>query len=115
MADAAMLRVTVAVSPGPRAVDERELLLPAGATVEQAIRASGLLEVHPTIDLQAAGVGIWGRKAGLGTLLRDRDRVEIYRPLQVDPKVARRERFKRQGTRGTGLFSKPRQGGKPGY
>jgi uncharacterized protein len=115
MADAGVLRVTVVVSPGPRAVDVREVLLPAGATVEQAIQASGLLEMRPAIDLQAAGVGIWGRKAGLGTLLRDRDRVEIYGPLRVDPKVARRERFKRQGTRGTGLFSKPREGGKPGY
>jgi uncharacterized protein len=48
-------------------------------------------------------------------VLGDRDRVEIYRPLQVDPKMARRERFRRQGARAAGLFARKREGGKPGY
>ena len=60
-------------------------------------------------------VGIWGRKAGLDQPLRNGDRIELYRPLLVDPKVARRERFTRQGARGTGLFSRRRPGGKAGY
>jgi putative ubiquitin-RnfH superfamily antitoxin RatB of RatAB toxin-antitoxin module len=60
-------------------------------------------------------VGIWGRKATRDQLLRDRDRVEIYRPLRVDPKVARRERFARQGAGTTGLFAKRRVGAKAGY
>ena len=59
--------------------------------------------------------GIWGRKARLQQLLRDGDRVELYRPLQVDPKVARRERFARQGARAAGLFAKKRAGAKAGY
>ena len=47
--------------------------------------------------------------------LRDRDRVEIARPLRVDPKLARRERFQRQGSRAAGLFAQRRPGAKPGY
>ena len=45
---------------------------------------------------------------GVGQVLRDQDRIEIYRPLRVDPKVARRERFVKQGSRGAGLFIKLR-------
>jgi putative ubiquitin-RnfH superfamily antitoxin RatB of RatAB toxin-antitoxin module len=60
-------------------------------------------------------VGVWGRKAELEQVLRNHDRVELYRPLRVDPKVARRERFARQGVRTTGLFAKRRAGSKPGY
>ncbi|MDH5708755.1 MAG: RnfH family protein, partial [Hylemonella sp.] len=48
-------------------------------------------------------------------VLRDLDRVELYRPLKVDPKVARRERFARQGARGAGLFASKRAGAKAGY
>jgi putative ubiquitin-RnfH superfamily antitoxin RatB of RatAB toxin-antitoxin module len=47
--------------------------------------------------------------------LKDGDRIELCRPLTVDPKVARRERFKRQGAKGTGLFANRRKGGKAGY
>ncbi|MNL58374.1 hypothetical protein D3C87_1820040 [compost metagenome] len=47
--------------------------------------------------------------------LKDGDRIELCRPLTVDPKVARRERFQRQGARGTGLFANKRKGGKDGY
>jgi sulfur carrier protein len=47
--------------------------------------------------------------------LQDGDRLEIYRPLKVDPKVARRERFARQGAKTTGLFAKRRPGAKAGY
>lgn len=89
-----------------------------GATVVQALEQSGLLTECPEINLRdhtAFGVGIWGRKTTLSHELRDLDRVEIYRPLVVDPKVARRERFQKQGTRGAGLFAKRRPGAKPGY
>jgi sulfur carrier protein len=47
--------------------------------------------------------------------LQDGDRLEWLRPLQVDPKVARRERFKRQGAKTAGLFAQRRQGAKAGY
>ena len=68
------------------------LRVPAGTTVEQAIRRSGLTERFPEIDLEKHGVGIFGELAGLDDPLRDGDRVEIYRPLLADPKVARRAR-----------------------
>ena len=111
----ARLRVTVAYSPGPREVFEQRLLLPESATLADAVHASGLLQRHPELDITQASTGIWGRAAGPSQLLRDLDRVEIFRPLQVDPKVARRERFGRQGARAAGLFARRRPGGKPGY
>ena len=73
---------------------ERMLLeLAPGSTVREAIRASGLLQRLPQIELGRAGV--WGRPVSPETLLRDRDRVEIYRPLIADPKEVRRERAAR--------------------
>jgi len=70
---------------------ERILLdLPPGSTVLDAIQASGLLQRLPQIEFGRAGV--WGRPVSPETRLRDRDRVEIYRPLIADPKKARRER-----------------------
>jgi putative ubiquitin-RnfH superfamily antitoxin RatB of RatAB toxin-antitoxin module len=68
------------------------LQLPAGTTVLQAIEASGLLQNHPEIDLQRNKVGIFGKLTKLDALLRDRDRVEIYRPLVADPKEVRKKR-----------------------
>lgn len=109
------LRVSVVYSPAAREVLEIGLELPAGSTVKQALQASGLAERFPGLDLGHAGVGVWGRKAALEQVLRDQDRVEVYRPLRVDPKVARRERFKRQGARSTGLFANKRAGAKTGY
>ena len=113
--DDALLNVTVTYSPAPRQVDEVAVQLPAGSTVRQAIEASGLLARHPQIELAAGLVGVWGRRAAPDQALRERDRVEIWRPLRVDPKHARRERFNAQGARGAGLFAKRRPGAKPGY
>jgi putative ubiquitin-RnfH superfamily antitoxin RatB of RatAB toxin-antitoxin module len=107
--EAAPLRVTVMYSPAPRQVLEWQLALPAGATVLDAMTASGLAQVLPAADWPHGSLGVWGRKCRLERLLRDRDRVEVYRPLQVDPKVARRERFRKQGARAAGLFAR-RQG-----
>lgn len=109
------LRVTVVYSPAPRQVFEREAVLPAGARVQDALAASGLQTAFPDVDVSAGHVGIWGRKADARRPLVDGDRVEIYRALLVDPKVARRERFARQGARATGLFAKKRSGAKAGY
>ena len=112
------MRITLVYSPAPREVKQYVLQLPPGTTVAQAIEQSGLLSECPDIHLRdhaAFAVGIWGRKTTLNHVLRDLDRVEIYRPLLVDPKVARRERFQKQGTRGAGLFAKRRPGAKPGY
>lgn len=109
------IHVTVVYSPVSRDVREIALRLAPSSTVLQAIQASGLLELFPSIDQQTAVVGVWGRKAGLNQTLRENDRIEIYRPLTVDPKVARRERFAKQGARTTGLFAKKRAGAKDGY
>lgn len=66
--------------------------LPDGATAEQAIRVSGLLSLARELQLASMRVGIWNRTAKLDSVLRDGDRVEVYRPLVVDPKEARRIR-----------------------
>jgi len=64
----------------------------AGSTVGQAIEASGLLAKYPEIDLAKNKLGIYAKLAKLETTLRDRDRVEIYRPLIADPKEVRKQR-----------------------
>ncbi|MFC5427803.1 RnfH family protein [Paraburkholderia denitrificans] len=66
--------------------------LPPGATVQQAIDASGIAARHPEIDLATLKVGIHGKLKPLDATLADHDRVEIYRPLIVDPKAARQRR-----------------------
>ncbi len=63
-----------------------------GSTMEAAIIASGILQRFPEIDLANNKVGIFGRLCKLDQLLRAGDRVEIYRPLLVDPKEMRRTR-----------------------
>ena len=105
-----MIAVTVAWSPGPREVQERALQLPEGATVQDALRAA-----CPDLDLADCELGVWGRRCDGQLPLRENDRVEVYRPLRVDPKVARRERFRKQGVRAAGLFAWKRPGKKAGY
>ncbi|CAI2512454.1 Uncharacterised protein family (UPF0125) [Serratia fonticola] len=70
----------------------RQVKLAAGSNVEQAILASGLLELRNDIDLASNKVGIYSRPAKLSDVLNDGDRVEIYRPLIADPKELRRQR-----------------------
>lgn len=95
-AEAAHVRVEVVYCPAPGKLDRVELVLPTTARVSDALRASGVLSRHAEIDLGTQRVGIWGRLRGLDAPLRDRDRVEIYRPLLIDPKDARRLRHARQ-------------------
>lgn len=95
-----MISVTVVCSLAARTVTEVALTLPDGSTVADAVAQSGLT-LPKDFD-----VGVWNHKAPRTQLLRPNDRVEVYRPLTVDPKVARRERFKRQGSRGAGLFAR---------
>ncbi|HZT55903.1 MAG TPA: RnfH family protein [Burkholderiaceae bacterium] len=90
--DDRVLNVSVAYSPRAGEVDEVTLQLAPGATVADALRASGLQLRYPGLALDALPVGIWGAFCDRGDLLRDRDRVELYRPLRVDPKEARRQR-----------------------
>lgn len=78
------------------ALPEQQLIIPVriaeGTTAESAIRASGILEKFPEIDLGVNKIGIFGKLNKLDTVLRHLDRVEIYRPLIADPKEVRRQR-----------------------
>ena len=107
--------VTIACSPAAREVYEERLVLLVGATLQDAVGASRIGAVHAGLDWYAMTPGIWGRTVAWDRVLKDGDRIELCRPLQVDPKVARRERFRAQGARGTGLFARRREGGKAGY
>lgn len=110
------ISVTVVYSSKPRELIETELLLEEGSTVAQALEASGLLTAVSHDGASRAGQGIWGEKVALTHVLRDRDRLEVYRSLTVDPKVARRERFVGQGAKkSAGLFATRRAGAKAGY
>lgn len=68
-----------------------EVQVDAGSTVEQAIMQSGILKHYPEIDLTQNPVGIWNTRKTLTEVLRDKDRVEIYRPLIADPKEVRKK------------------------
>lgn len=127
--------VELVYAPAPRQMLRQMLKLPAGSTLADAVRASTLstapevqewLRLCMTVASSEASnsanaappilmSGIWGRRAEAGRVLRQDDRVELYRPLLVDPKVARRERFQRQGARNAGLFARRRAGAKSGY
>lgn len=115
MADMPVAHVTVVYSATARHVDEVQVHVPAASTLQQALDLSGVLQKYPALRLDALDVGVWGKPAELGQGVHDGDRIEIYRPLTVDPKVARRTRFKGQGARATGLFAQKRQGAKAGY
>jgi putative ubiquitin-RnfH superfamily antitoxin RatB of RatAB toxin-antitoxin module len=85
------LAVTLVFSPAPRETRSCSLTLPAGSTLGDALAASGWLEAYP--ELAQWPVGIWGKVQAPQTLLHAGDRIEFYRPLRCDPKVARRERY----------------------
>jgi putative ubiquitin-RnfH superfamily antitoxin RatB of RatAB toxin-antitoxin module len=89
MAHAERLRVTVARSTRADEVEQVELSLPTGSTLEDALQAAG----WPT---DGWSIGLWGRVQPLDRQLRNGDRVELCRALTVDPKEARRLRYRRQ-------------------
>lgn len=107
--------VTVVFAVGPRRVLTCNLQVMPGCTAAMAIEQSGLLQPVPQPEVDLLALGIWGRKVGGKHPLRPHDRVELYRPLTVDPKVARRERFAKQGAKSAGLFAQRRAGAKAGY
>jgi uncharacterized protein len=107
------MNITLVYASAPRTVHQLALEVPQACSLGHALALSGWLELYP--DTHALPTGIWNRKAPRDTVLREGDRVEIYRELRVDPKVARRERFVGQGARGAGLFSRRRPGSKAGY
>lgn len=95
-AGGSLLQVQVSFSPAPRQVDSVALSLPPGSTVADALRASGLLERHGLAWGDDLSVGVWAKARPLDSPLREADRVEIYRGLKVDPKEARRQRYRKQ-------------------
>ena len=123
----ALLAVRLCWSLKPRHVHELNLCVPQGSTVQAVLK---LALAHPSLQ-NAAGQGadpcallaslafqqpgIWGRKVPWSHKVADGDRIELYRPLKVDPKVARRQRFKGQGKGRTGLFAKRKSGAAAGY
>ena len=88
-ASAPPIEVEVAYAE-PEAQTIEAVTLPRGATVREAIAASGLAQQYPAMNPERDGVGIWSRVMTLDTALRDGDRVEIYRPLKADPREVRR-------------------------
>jgi putative ubiquitin-RnfH superfamily antitoxin RatB of RatAB toxin-antitoxin module len=68
------------------------LKLPVGATAREAVERSGLLERFPEIELAKNKLGVFAKLVKPDAVLRDRDRVEIYRPLLADPKEVRKQR-----------------------
>jgi putative ubiquitin-RnfH superfamily antitoxin RatB of RatAB toxin-antitoxin module len=112
------LKVVVTYCPAPRQVREWVVDLPdppAGNAAKQAVMQCGVLSEFADLSLDSLKLGIWGKRCSLNQTLKDMDRIEIYRPLRVDPKVARRERFTRQGAKRAGLFATKRVGAKAGY
>lgn len=91
------IEVTVVLALSDRAT-EIPVRLPAGATVAEALARSDLGARHPELDLARALVGVFGRVAGRAAVLADGDRVEVYRPLLIEPKARRESRAAR--TRG---------------
>jgi putative ubiquitin-RnfH superfamily antitoxin RatB of RatAB toxin-antitoxin module len=109
------LKVSLVYSGSARQVWEWDLDVFESATVRQALAQCGVLNEFPSLAQAPLMLGVWGKRASLETILQHNDRIEIYRKLEVDPKVARRERFSRQGAKGAGLFSTRRPGSKAGY
>jgi putative ubiquitin-RnfH superfamily antitoxin RatB of RatAB toxin-antitoxin module len=100
-----------------------QLQVPAGSTIADVVDAAARLGQQAGADIPHADLarlaflepGVWGRKSPWTTPVQAGDRVELYRPLIVDPKVARRQRFKRQGKGRTGLFANRKRGAAAGY
>jgi len=76
----------------PQKQEVLSLKVRSGALVSEAIEQSGILRDFPEIDLASAKVGIYSKQVKLDAVLRDKDRIEIYRPLLADPKEIRRKR-----------------------
>jgi putative ubiquitin-RnfH superfamily antitoxin RatB of RatAB toxin-antitoxin module len=114
------VKLVLVFSPAARRVHEWHVALPEGSTACDALsRLRELLNEHAPQDAPTAPdtltLAVWGRKASPEQRLREGDRVEWLRPLKVDPKLARRERFQQQGARSAGLFARRRAGAKQGY
>ena len=93
------MRVELVWSPHAGDVQHRWLEVEEGATLEAVLRGCADFMAAQRQPLDELRIGIWGRVRPLGTPLRERDRIEVYRPLTVDPKEARRLRYAKRGER----------------
>ena len=114
-----VLNLTVCFSPAPRVVLEWPMQVPAGTSVQQAWLMASQMPQWPA-DVPASvwqgwTPGLWNHKCTWKQAVREGDRLELYRDLRVDPKMARRERFSSQGKKRAGLFAKRRPGAAAGY
>ncbi len=89
-----MINITVAYATVTRQL-EIALQISESTTIAVAIQRSGIIEQFPEIKLSEAKIGVFSRRAQLDDLLHDGDRIEIYRPLIIDPKQARLLRAKK--------------------
>lgn len=94
-----MITVEVWYASAPHVLRQRTLQLPVGSTVADAVRASALLEGLAPEAQDALVTAVWGKVKEPATTLRERDRVELLRALKVDPKEARRQRYRRDGVK----------------
>jgi putative ubiquitin-RnfH superfamily antitoxin RatB of RatAB toxin-antitoxin module len=117
------IEVMLCWSLGPRHVQEQSLQVPEGSTVQAVLdqglalwlQSQGAVADVALSSLKFQKPGIWGRKVPWTHGVQAGDRIELYRALKVDPKVARRQRFKRQGKGRTGLFANRKSGSAAGY
>jgi len=114
-----MPEITVVCATGPRQVVELLHTAAADTTALHVLQALmqplGLNEATLQAVLDEGRIGVWGKPVPPDRSMGEGDRLEVYRPLTVDPKVARRARFVRQGAKTAGLFAKKRPGAKAGY
>ena len=118
-----LIGVTLCWSLVARQVQEMRLHVPVGSTIQDVLEQGVALYSQKQTasdsvslsSLQFQQPGVWGKKVHWTHVVNAGDRIELYRPLQVDPKVARRQRFKRQGKGRTGLFANRKAGSAAGY
>ena len=110
------MNILIVLGWGPREWHEYLWQAPMGATVKDS--RQHLLDAFPPfkqVDPEEWQAAVWGKPVQPDILLKEGARVEWLRGLRVDPKVARRERFQKQGSRAAGLFASRRPGAKQGY
>jgi putative ubiquitin-RnfH superfamily antitoxin RatB of RatAB toxin-antitoxin module len=96
---ASTVRVELVWSPQAGDVQDRWLEVEEGASLASALRGCADFIAAQAAPLDQLRIGVWGRVRPLDTVLRERDRIEVYRPLTVDPKEARRLRYAKRGER----------------
>jgi len=110
------MKIIIAISLASRQLDLYEWQTDDKATVKAALQflctQSEPFATQSSLGWQTA---VWGKPVERTHVLKEGDRLEVLRSLRVDPKVARRERFQKQGAKTAGLFAKRRAGAKPGY